>query len=307
MRTRIVLAIGALACLAYAGCDTQQADAPVPEMAVADLPPGMLALPAESETWRETTEGKTTLWFRLPDTHALMGQVESGGGIGVQRAPGGGVTCTCTDGDGGCSPFEANAGGKKWVGCAIDPDVCTECEMSAEALVAEGQPAARLLEPVVVEEGRPIKVVETHAEADALRCGSATLLRDPETVRAIAEYVRPFQGPDLPSFLATDPDLPGDDVVTAPIDVYGNVLWVPVHLRWEDTTDDAVDWPTSELMWDRYVVSEEPESVEAVPGDGPCTCLSGGGGCTYRRESAPFIGNIRFCDAQGCNSCRLDT
>lgn len=309
--TRYASAAVLLLCagLAYGGCDAIPSNGQLPvEMAMADLPPGLLALPSGSEVWTDVEDAGSTLWFRLPETHALMGQVREGDDVTVHQVPGGGITCTCTDGSGGCSPFRAVAGGKEWVGCAMDPDRCSSCEISTSALVLEGQPGVRLEEVIVVDRTRPIKLVETYEEADRLQCGSATLLHDPATVQAIADYVRPFQGQDLAYVLNADPDDLDDDVVTAPIDVYGHVLWVPVRLEWIETTDAAEDWPTSELMWDRYVTAYDETGAEvarAVPGDGSCMCSAGGGGCTYERLGNRLVGYVEFCDAQGCNSCTL--
>jgi len=311
MKRFIPIAVTALVCLAYVGCDAQQTNDPIREVALADLPPGALALPTGSEVWTETVDGTAAVRFQLPEPYALMGQVETAGGVTVQLAPGGGITCTCTEGDGGCSPFKAAAGGKVWVGCSIDTARCTECQMTSTSFTSpDGEPGAQMENAIIVDRARPIRVVETYEQADALGCGAATLIKDPATVQAIADFIRPYLGPDPAYVLNADPDNLEDDVVTAPLDVYGHLLWVPVRLMWVDMTDSDIKGPTSELMWDRYVTSVDASGADMsrnVPGDGPCTCETGGGGCIYGRERAPLIGYIEFCDAQGCNSCSLAT
>ena len=307
---KILVSTGALvvmSALLSAGCDAQPVDAPeFPgiETAFPDGPPNGLAIPEESEVWEETIGGKTVVWFRLPEGYALLGrEVETGE---ATLAPGGGVICTCTEGGGGCSPFRASRGGETMVGCIMDPDRCSSCDLSA--LTLDGPEGSAVLRDLtVLDRERPVKLVETREEAATLRCATSTLMESEAAVEALAAYVRPFQGPDPAYVQNADPDDLEDDVISAPFDVFGHIVWAPILLQ---ITEEEPTGPlalTSELIWDRFATTEADEALApGGGGGGSYTCESGEGGCTYGRRRIIGVGTAEWCEAGGCNTCTLN-
>lgn len=303
--TGLIVAIGVVT---YTGCDAQSDASGTPTLATDDVPGGLL-LPEGSEVWEETVDGATSVRFRLPDTHALVGLSDGPDGTDVAyRETGGEVNCTCTEGSGGCSPFRAERGGQTAVGCAMDETRCSSCDLTTFRITSDDAQSRELRNPVIIDTSRPIKIVETHEEARGLTCGASTLMNDPEVLAAIAEYIRPLQGDDPSYVWGADPSDPDDDVISAPLDVYGSLVWVPYRLQLVDADELGDRYPDSELVWDRFF-APEARVAEAAPGDGggSCTCESGEGGCTYESKSIPVIGKAEWCQAGVCNSCTLNS
>ena len=297
----------AVSALAYAGCDAQDettSAASTKTQAVdrAETPPaGALTLPVGSRLWETTEDGKKTIWFELPDGHAVLGRVASGDGAGtVTKTNGGGITCTCQRGPNDCSPFSASGPGGTTVGCAMGD--CEVCQGRLSRLPGDGGPGASPLEDIVLIDLRePIALVETRAEAARLRCGSETLLDDPDVIAAFDRAVRPFQGPQAEAVRRADITDPDDDVLMAPFNVYGHIMWAPVAAFIDGPA--GKDLPFSELAWDRYVTADGQPAHRTVD-MGACSCRSGDDGCIHHSRGA-IIGSVEWCEADGCRSCRL--
>lgn len=289
-----------IAALALYACEDALTDAEsTPQLSVAGeqtAPSGGFLFPEGTDVGiHEDESGKRFIRFELPESHRLIGRVDpSFPGLGgqVMRTPGGDITCTCTGGSGDCEPFCAGSGDERTCGCRIDPD-CSQCLIEQSRMMQTDQGLVRVPfeEAVIANLGVGIRFVVNEADLASLSCPTSALFEDPEILAELQEYVGYHQRHNVEEARAarTREELP-DNYVMAPVNVYGNLVWVPV----EKGTSLAVSLG-------RVVRGE----AKTPGGGGTCSCSSGGGSCQHFRESIPLIGWAEWCESRGCSSCTL--
>lgn len=257
---------------------------------------GGFLFPQGTAAWVVEDEGDTPfIRFRLPETHRLLAKVAEGvpGQAGqMMRAAGGDITCTCTEGSGGCSPFCGSGPGGTVCGCALDAN-CTTCiaEQSQGMHTGSGDPPVLFEETAIIDLKAGVSFVVTEEERLGLRCASSVLFDDPEILAAVQQYMEMHQMHKVEEARAAKSraDLP-DPYIMAPLNVYGNMVWVPVE------KGTSISVALSEVVWN---------AQKGIIGESSCTCDSGGGGCTYKKRGVPGIGWVEWCEAENCSVCTL--
>lgn len=295
----LTLMIGISTLVLYA-CEGSLIDAdPVPELSIAGeqtASSGGFLFPAGTSVSLQTDEvGTKRIHFELPEDYYMVGRVDASfaelGGE-VLKAESGDITCRCTEGSGGCTPFHAQGpGGEIW-GCALDGG-CAECVGSrSRVMEIEGREVrVPFEETAIVNLEVGIRVVTGHDELEELRCASSVLFEDPEVLAHLQRFAGQFQIDNVEEArtAATRAALP-ENYLMAPLNVYGNLVWVPVQ------RGASLSVTLSQVVW---------EAERTIGGGGSCSCSEGSGDCTYYRESIPFVGYAEWCGSDGCVACTL--
>ncbi|MEW5926200.1 MAG: hypothetical protein AB1941_01815 [Gemmatimonadota bacterium] len=255
--------------------------------------------------------GRPYVHFRLPEGYRLVSAAagaESGGMLEEE----GGITCTCTEGTGGCSPFKADGPAGTVIGCSMK-DGCTKCEQAVSAL-DRTVGGVRLLsgrETDILHLAAGISFVVGPEELEALSCPGKAAFAWDGFGQGIAEFLAGVQMADRSALRAatTREQLPASYTMMF-VNAYGKTLRVPVQRgttlsEWVAGVFFALPRPGSAQPG---AASADETSGGVVEEDGKttCKCLSGSSGCTYQRKSAPLIGYAEWCDAKECGSCQMN-
>lgn len=274
------------------------------------MPNGVL-LPAGTHLSDATdVDGRPYIHFRLPEGYRLASAAaasESGGG-GLEED--GGITCTCVEGTGGCSPFRAQGPGGTVIGCTTNSG-CSKCEQSVT-------PLDRGVAGVRLRNDRPAEILHVAAgvsfvlgpeELDALSCPGQAAFAWEGFGRGIAEFLAGVQ-PDRAAVRAatTREQLP-DDYTMMFVNAYGKVLRVPVQ-RGTTVSEQVArvffSLPRAGAQPGSAAMDEVGGGVEEEPERSTCKCLSGTSGCKYQRKSVPMVGYAEWCEAGACTSCQMN-
>ena len=255
--------------------------------------------------------GRPYLHFRLPEGYKLVSAaaVEDGGGALEGE---GGITCTCTEGTGGCSPFRAQGPGGSVIGCAMNSG-CTRCEQAVSALDRSTAGVRLRVDRAtdILHLAAGISFVVDPEELDALGCPGEAAFAWEGFGRGISEFLAGVQLDDRAAVRAATrrEQLPPSYTMMF-INAYGKTLRVPVQRG--TTISEQVANVFFSL---RRAGAGQPAPVgtDEVSGGGgesdgktSCKCLAGSSGCTYQRKSAPLIGYAEWCEAGACDSCQMN-
>lgn len=255
--------------------------------------------------------GRPFIHFRLPDGYKLVSAgvaVEDDGG-GVLGE--GGITCTCTEGTGGCRPFRAKGPGGSVVGCSMNSG-CTKCEQAVSALDRSDAGVRlrtdRATDILHMDAG--ISFVLGPEELEALSCPGNAAFAWEGFGRGISEFLDGVQVDDRAAVRAATrrEQLPRSYTMMF-VNAYGKVLRVPVQRGLtisEQVANVFFSLPRAGAGQPGAVGTDEVSgSGEEEAEKTTCKCLSGSSGCSYQRKSAPLIGYAEWCDAKGCDSCQM--
>jgi hypothetical protein len=255
--------------------------------------------------------GRPFIHFRLPEGYKLVSAAAASEGNGGVLEEEGGITCTCTEGTGGCSPFRAQGPGGSVVGCSMDSR-CTKCE---QAVTSMDRTAAgvrlrtdRAADILHIDAG--ISFVTSPDELEALSCPGRAAFAWEGFGRGISEFLDGVQVDDRAAVRAATrrEQLPRSYTMMF-INAYGRVLRVPVQRGMslsEQVANVFFSLPRAGAGQPGPASRDEGSGgVEEESGTTTCKCLSGSSGCTYQRKSAPLIGYAEWCDAKACDSCQM--
>lgn len=265
---------------------------------------GGFLFPEGTTAWIVEDEGeKSFIRYVLPETHRLLAKVaDNVPGLAGQvlRTPGGDITCTCTAGTGSCDPFCASGGGREICGCIMDG--CTTCvgEQSRMMDTDRGMTRVPFQETAIVDLNAGISVAMAD-DLELLRCPSSVLFEDEEILASLQAYVGRYQRTNVEEARRARPDALPDNYSMVPLNVYGNLVWVPFE---KNLSTSAF---FSALTMSAAAAREGSAWDWRTPGGGggSCSCSSGGGGCEYGSGCLPLIGCAEWCTSDGCNGCTL--
>lgn len=268
------------------------------------LPAGTVVADARDVT------GRPYVHFRLPEGYNLV-SAPAGAESGAILEEEGGLTCTCTEGTGGCNPFRAEGPAGTVIGCTMK-EGCTKCEQEVSALDRSTAGVRLRVDGAtdILHLAAEISFVVDPEELDALSCpGSAAFAWD-GFGRGIAEFLAGVQMADRAALRAatTREQLPASYTMMF-VNAYGKVLRVPVQRgttlsEWVAGVFFSLPRPGA-AQPGAASTDETSGGVEEEEGKTTCKCLSGSSGCTYQRKSAPLIGYAEWCDAKECDSCQM--
>lgn len=257
--------------------------------------------------------GRPYIHFRLPEGHKLVSAAaatENGGGGVLEEE--GGITCTCTEGTGGCSPFRAQGPGGSAIGCSMDSR-CTKCEQAVTSLdrTAAGVRLRTDRAAEILHVAAGISFVTNPEELEALSCPGRAAFAWEGFGRGISEFLDGFQldGRAAARAATSREQLP-DSYTLMFINAYGKTLRVPVQ-RGTSISEQVANVFFSMAragVGQPGVVSMDEGSGGVVEEEGKttCKCLSGASGCAYKREGTRLIGYAEWCEAGACDSCQMN-
>jgi hypothetical protein len=256
--------------------------------------------------------GRPYIHFRLPEGHKLVSAAaatENGGGGVLEEE--GGITCTCTEGTGGCSPFRAQGPGGSAIGCSMDSR-CTKCEQAVTSLDRTGAGVRLRTDRAadILHVAAGISFVTDPEELEALSCPGRAAFAWEGFGRGISEFLDGVQLDGRAAVrAATSREQLPDNYTMMFINVYGKVLRVPVQrgMSLSEQVANVFFSLARAGAGQQGAASMDEGSGGVVEEDGKttCKCLSGSAGCSYQRKSAPVIGYAEWCDAKGCDSCQM--
>lgn len=256
--------------------------------------------------------GRTYVHFRLPEEYRLVSAAaapeDSGGGVLEGE---GGITCTCTEGTGGCSPFRAQGPGGSVIGCSMESR-CTRCEQAVTSLdrTADGVRLRTDHAADILHIAAGVSIVTSPDELEALGCPGRAAFAWEGFERGIADFLSGFQLDGRAAVrAATSREQLPDNYTMLFINAYGKTLRVPVQ-RGTSISEQVANvffslaragagQPGTAAM------DEVNGGVVEETGKTTCKCLSGSSGCTYKREGTRLIGYAEWCEAGACDSCQM--
>lgn len=281
-------------------CSTVVEDKAEPSILTeAYLTPGGTLLPKGTVlTDAVDATGRPFIRFRLPEGYKLVSAAPSTGGEAVLLADEGGITCTCTRGQ-GCSPFKAVGPQGTVVGCTMK-ETCTECTQKTNALVQKGgKETIADGEADILHLAAGVSFVLGPDELDSLSCPKDVVFAWEGFRRALTTFLDAFQLNNVEALRAATrrEELPSNYTMLF-VSVYGKVLRVPIERGL------TISEQVSAAFFASAGRTVQPEEAED---GGACRCLSGPSGCLYERKKIPFTDYYaEWCEAGACASCRLE-
>ena len=239
-----------------------------------------------------------SLRYKLPKGYIVTGVADASGR--EIAATLGSITCTCTEGGGGCSPFVGTSLGQTVTGCALGRK-CKQCKGSSGARkgvinVSPDGPSIEASGMDIINLKDGIHFVTTKSELDSLKCPSSFFIATDEIQKEVYNFISGFQKDKIEEVRRAEDsaDLPKEYTLIH-VSVYGRVFLMPVQ--------KSLTLSASPFL--NELIVQGPSS-NARMAAASCKCLSGSKGCALTKRSA-FIGNVVYCDAGGCTSCKLTT
>jgi hypothetical protein len=279
-----------------------------------DTLPNGLILPAGTILRQaRDVHGTAVVHFTLPDGYVLVSVDVRGR---AESFSDGTLTCKCTEGSGGCSPFVATGGGRKIKGCVMS-EACTKCEGKVNATRAVGASlhpvASAKLDLLHLASG--VSHITGPEGLDSATClrSSAAIEWEPFR-RGVAQYLDWIQTSDSATRAMLRDVRDGDDLpagfTMTYINAYGKLLRVPMQesaTLTQTITEAVFAYHGTPLERTGNVTDSGAVGATAAASAKPtCTCIAGQGGCVYKSQGIPGIGRAEWCEANGCRECRMD-